>query len=79
VVIALGACIVGLGMGLHASWSGIRVYALVGGIEVRLIPPVAALAGACGLLIGLTLVSVLPMVVGIARLRPRLLLGATRG
>jgi putative ABC transport system permease protein len=79
VVIALGACIVGLGMGLHASWSGIRVYALVGGIEVRLIPPVAALAGACGLLIALTLVSVTPMVVGIARLRPRLLLGATRG
>jgi len=79
VLIAISACILGLGMGMQSSWSAIRMYALIGGIEVRLIPPVVPLLGACALLIAITVGSVLPMVVSIARKHPRMLLASTRG
>ena len=79
VVIALGACVLGFGMGMQMSWAGIRMYALIGGIEVRLIPPMVPIAFAFGLLLVITIGSVTPMIIGIARQRPRVLLATTRG
>lgn len=78
-VIALAACVLGIGMGIQTSWAGIRMYALIAGIQVRLIPPPVPILIACTLLIGITLTAVAPMVIGIARRRPRVLLAATRG
>lgn len=78
-VIALGACVLGFGMGMQMSWAGIRMYALIGGIEIRLIPPMVPILIAFGLLFAITIGSVTPMIIGIARQRPRVLLATTRG
>lgn len=78
-LVGVAASVMGVLMGIQGAWAGQRLDRLLMGIDVHLRPPAGLIAGSCGLLIALCLLSALPAVVRLARLRPRDLLGAVRG
>lgn len=80
-VLVVGVCaaILGTLMGIQGAWAGQRISSLVAGIELKLRPPLDAIALGWAMLIGLTLVASLPIVLKVTRLRIRELLQSTRG
>lgn len=78
-LIALTACILGTLFGTHASWSEMRMYRLLAGLELSLRPPVGAIALGWAMLTTLTLGIVLPVVLRVTRAPARALLFSTRG
>lgn len=79
VIIALTSCVLGTLLGLQGSWAGVRLYQLIAGLELNLRPPTEPIALGWGILVMMTLILVLPTIFRVVRLRPRELLGATRG
>lgn len=73
------ACVLGTTLGLQGSLSAMRLYELLAGIRLRLVPPIDAIAAGWLLLAALTLVVVSPLVVRVTRARARELLASTRG
>ena len=78
-LVALTASVMGVLMGIQGAWAGQRLDRLLMGVDVRLRPPPGLIAASCGLLIVLCVLSALPAIVRLSRLRPRDLLGAVRG
>lgn len=79
ILIALGAIVLGTGLGFQAAWAGQRLYALLAGLTLSLRPPVGALAFSWGVTIVLTLLAAAPAVIALARRKPLDLLGARGG
>lgn len=79
ILLCIAACIVGTGLGLHGSFTGARFQEVLLGIRIRVIPAVGPIAIGWGLLALITLGVVMPMIMRLARTRPRELLAATRG
>ncbi|MEO1130430.1 MAG: FtsX-like permease family protein [Planctomycetota bacterium] len=79
VLVALTACVLGTGLGLQGAWAGQHFSALAAGLELRMRPPVGAIALGWTILLVLTLGFVTPIVLRLSSLRPRALLQSTRG
>lgn len=78
-VVVVAACIIGTALGLHGAFTGARFQRLLAGIDLTITPPVRPILMGWGLLTLVTLLVALPMILRLARSRPRDLLGATRG
>lgn len=79
VIVAVCGAVLGTMLGLQSAWAGQRISSLVAGIELRLRPPLDAVSLGWAILIGLTVLSVLPIVLSVSRLKIRELLQTTRG
>lgn len=79
VLIALGAIVLGTGLGFQAAWAGQRLYALLAGLTLSLRPPIGALAFSWAVTMVLTLLAAAPAVIALARRKPLELLGARGG
>jgi putative ABC transport system permease protein len=75
-LISLAACVLGTSFGIQGAFGGHRLNRYLAGIELPLEPPPGAIAMGWGILIALTLGFVTPMIVRIARTRPRMLLAS---
>lgn len=78
-IVAVAACLLGALMGLAIQPLELRMYELLAGVELPFRPLVAPVLLGSGILIGLTMLMVLPIAVRTARTRPLALLSATRG
>lgn len=78
-IMGLAACLLGTAMGLHGSLAAMRMWELLAGLQVRLRPPMGPISAGWGLLLGVTLVVVAPMIARVARAKPRELLTSVRG
>lgn len=78
-LLALGGCILGTGLGLQGSFTGMRFYRIMAGIELRLVPPIGAIAAGWAMLLGVTMLVVSPLIARVMKARAIELLGATRG
>lgn len=71
IVIALAACVVGTLMGVQAAWAGQRLYETLIGIgDLRLVPPIVAIAWGCLFVLTLTLLAAAPAAAWLNRCRP---------
>lgn len=78
-LMAIGACIIGTVSGLQGAVAGERLQKLVVGLDLRVVPPVEAIAGGCGLVVVICVMASLPSLIGLARRAPRELLASVRG
>lgn len=78
-LLALTAALLGTAMGIQGSWAGQKLHALLLGISLHLRPPVGPIAAGWVFTIVLAQLAAWPAVARLNRLRPRDLLGATRG
>jgi len=78
-IIAFTASILGTALGLHGAWTGLLMYRNLAGLNLSLVPPVAAIASGWGILFAMTLAAAAPAALRISRRAPRELLAATRG
>lgn len=78
-VVGLAACIIGTGMGIQGSYGGVRLNAVIMGVELLLRPQVAPLLAGWGILLALTLLAAAPAVLALARKEPRELLASMKG
>jgi len=79
VLIALGAIVLGTGLGFQAAWAGQQLYALLAGLTLSLRPPIGALAFSWAVTLVLTLLAAAPAVIALACRKPLELLGARGG
>ena len=79
VLIAIGAIVLGTGLGFQAAWAGQRLYALLAGLTLSLRPPIGPLVFSWAVTMVLTLLAAAPAVIALARRRPLELLGARGG
>ncbi|MBS0188768.1 MAG: ABC transporter permease [Planctomycetes bacterium] len=79
IVVALAACLVGVAMGIQGSYGGVRLNAVIMGVELLLRPEARAIAVGCAILIVLTLAAAAPSVFALSRKQPRELLAAMKG
>lgn len=73
-LIALTACLLGTVLGLQATWTGLRLYERLAGLELRLIPPLLPIAAGWAILTLLTLGAAAPAILALLRGAPRALL-----
>ena len=78
-IIALGACVVGTAMGIHASWAGQVMNELTLGLQLKLRVPLDATALGWGMLTIITVGAAVPAILSVNRAKPRELLGGVRG
>jgi ABC-type antimicrobial peptide transport system permease subunit len=79
VVVALGASIVGTLMGIQGSYGGVRLNAVIMGVQLTLRPPLLPIAAGWGIVLALALLAAAPAVIALSRREPRKLLAATKG
>ena len=79
IVVAIAACIVGVAMGIQGSYGGVRLNAVIMGLELFLRPRLVPILSGCAILIALTLLASAPAVVALSRKQPRELLAAMKG
>lgn len=79
VVVALAACVIGVGMGIQGSYGGVRLNAAIMGVEIFLRPQPLPIFVGCAILIALTLLAATPAVLALGRNQPRELLAAMKG
>jgi putative ABC transport system permease protein len=79
IVVALAACIVGVAMGIQGSYGGVRLNAVIMGVELFLRPRFTPILTGCAILIALTLLAAAPAVIALSRKQPRELLAAMKG
>lgn len=79
VIIAISAAILGTMMGIQGSYGGVRLNAVIAGIELTLRPQWGPIGWGWLTLIALTLAASAPAVVALSRRQPRELLAAMKG
>lgn len=78
-LVAVAGCVLGAMMGLVLQPLELRIYELLAGVELPFRPLVWPVIAGSGILVGLTMLMVLPIALRTARMRPLALLSATRG
>ena len=76
VLIALSAGLLGTMIGLQGAWAGQRMYALLIGLDVRLVPPWGAICVGWGFVAAITLLAALPAAASVTRRATRELLAS---
>ncbi|HYE01763.1 MAG TPA: FtsX-like permease family protein, partial [Phycisphaerales bacterium] len=79
ILIGLCACLLGSVMGVHASWGGQRMYAVLIGLSLSVRVPWGALGAGCAAVMLITVLAAAPAAVRLAGRRPRELLAQVRG
>ncbi|MCB9837822.1 MAG: FtsX-like permease family protein [Phycisphaeraceae bacterium] len=79
VIIALSACVLGVGLGLHGAATGQIIYELIAGLRLRVVPPMVPIALGCAAVVLTALGAAWPSAARLSRKSPRELLTATRG
>ncbi len=79
IVVGLAACVVGTAMGIQGSYGGVRLNAVIMGVELLLRPRVGPIASGWGIIMTLTLLAAAPAVIALSRKQPRELLAAMKG
>jgi len=78
-IIGIAACLLGALLSMQTSWTGVRMYTLLAGLDLSLRFPLAPLLIGAAILFALTLATAAPAIVALLRRQPRDLLTATRG
>jgi putative ABC transport system permease protein len=78
-LIGVTACILGALLSVQTSWTGVRMYTLLAGLDLSLRFPLVPLLVGAGILFALTLAAATPSVIALLRRTPRDLLSSTRG
>lgn len=79
VLIAITACVLGVGMGLQAAWSNQHLDRELFGLDLSFVPPIAAIATGCGFVLVICLLASAPAIARLNSKKPRELLAATKG
>jgi putative ABC transport system permease protein len=78
-LLCVAAGVLGTLMGIQASYAAVRLYRLMAGLDVHLVPAYNAIALGWVLLFVIALVMTAPLIIRLMRAQVRELLAATRG